>query len=721
MPIPIITAGGPTTFCFNDSVILSATGGISYQWLRNDTVLVGATDSNLTVSTAANWSVIATDAFGCSDTSNSITTTVNPLPIPVITAGGPTTFCFNDSVVLSATGGATYQWLRNDTILAGAVDSSLTVSTAANWSVIATDAFGCSDTSNIISTIVNPLPIPVITAGGPTTFCFNDSVVLSATGGVSYQWLRNDTILVGGVDSNLTVSTAANWSVIATDAFGCSDTSNTISTLVNVLPIPTISAGSSRTFCPGDSVVLTAGGGVNYQWLRNGTSVPGAQGNTLTVFSSGDWQVIGWNNAGCYDTSAVLQTTQLQAPQPQIQMITSTTFCPGDTVRMHTRGGVNYQWYLNGAAVAGANDSLLTTTSPGNWTVIVYYANGCQNLSLQVNIQILNASSNYRILANNLTVCAGDSTRLEINQVANTTYQWKRDGIDIPGATDTQLVVRVSGYYTCMITYNLNCQREVNGALVRVNPIPPSPIARFNGPLCVNQPLQLFSSEVPGASYLWKGPNGFISTQPNPELGLSNTRHIGWYRLRINVAGCNSYEDSVFVGLQPELQQVEIHGRRTYCPGEQLKLRPDSIPLASYRWVLPNGDTLHTRQLDMQANELTDGDFYQLLVSRGSCTDTYTEVIRVLALELMFPTAFTPNGDGLNELFYPKGMYQGTYELEIYDRWGKKVFQSVRPEDGWDGTVYGNAAETGVYTYVYRYQDCSNRDAVGKGSLQLIR
>jgi gliding motility-associated-like protein len=175
------------------------------------------------------------------------------------------------------------------------------------------------------------------------------------------------------------------------------------------------------------------------------------------------------------------------------------------------------------------------------------------------------------------------------------------------------------------------------------------------------------------------------------------------------------------VGVQYEIPEVEIQGRRTYCPGETLKLNADSILQASYRWILPSGDTVANRFLRLELQEAKDAEQYILEVSRGGCVDYYTEVIRVIALELIFPTAFTPNGDGLNESFYPAGNYQGNYEMEIYDRWGKKIFHSFRPEDGWDGNVFGNRAETGTYTYIYKYEDCSNREAIGRGNIQLIR
>jgi gliding motility-associated-like protein len=702
-------------------VILTAAGGTSYQWLRNDSVVVGATDSVLTVSTAASWSVIATNTFGCRDTSGQVSTIVNPLPTPTLTAGGTTTFCFGDSVVLSAAGGTSYQWLRNDSVVVGATDSVLTVSTAASWSVIATNTFGCSDTSSQVSTTVNPLPTPTVTAGGTTTFCFGDSVILAASGGTSYQWLRNDTLINSATDSVLTVSTAASWSVIATNTFGCRDTSAQVSTTVNPLPEAEITLQGQQNNCDGDSALLMGSNSNTYQWLRNGLPIIGAQSRSYTALTSGSYSLVVYNATGCSDTAANVQLNFFARPHPIVQFLNPPIFCQGDTVIMFTMSAQNYQWFRDGIAITGATDSFYTSTTAGLYSVQIINANGCQNISPQAATQVLTNTNNFRILANTVIVCAGDSALLEINAVVNTNYQWLKDGVAIPFATQTRLIVTTSGLYSCLITYNQRCNQEVNGVYVNVNPIPPMPIASANGPICRYTDLKLFASMVPNASYIWNGPAGFFSTSPNPVLPSIGFHQAGWYKLRINVNGCHSYEDSVYVGVQYEIPKLEIQGRRTYCPSELLKLNADSILQASYRWFLPSGDTIASRLLRLPLNEAADAESYVLEVRRGGCVDYYTEIIRVISLELIFPTAFTPNGDGLNEIFFPVGNYQGEYELEIYDRWGKKIFHSFRPEDGWDGTVYGSITETGTYSYVYRYEDCSNRAAIGKGSIQLIR
>lgn len=90
-----------------------------------------------------------------------------------------------------------------------------------------------------------------------------------------------------------------------------------------------------------------------------------------------------------------------------------------------------------------------------------------------------------------------------------------------------------------------------------------------------------------------------------------------------------------------------------------------------------------------------------------------------------FPNAFTPNGDGLNDIFKPVGIYITNYHLQIFDRAGRAVFYSSDPEQGWDGSIDGNPAQEGVYVWIcsftHDYGDNLARDLNLKGTVTLIR
>jgi hypothetical protein len=144
-PAAVITPQGPTTICSGDSVVMKANADTTYtyQWLKNGIGLTGATDSAYTATISGTYKVVETNTLSCSDTSAGITVVVNPTPAPVITQLLST---------LSVTNGpfTSYQWYRNNTLMSGATSSTYTNPQAGSYYVIVTNAFGCSDTSNVI-------------------------------------------------------------------------------------------------------------------------------------------------------------------------------------------------------------------------------------------------------------------------------------------------------------------------------------------------------------------------------------------------------------------------------------------------------------------------------------------------------------------------------------------------------------------------------------------
>lgn len=78
-------------------------------------------------------------------------------------------------------------------------------------------------------------------------------------------------------------------------------------------------------------------------------------------------------------------------------------------------------------------------------------------------------------------------------------------------------------------------------------------------------------------------------------------------------------------------------------------------------------------------------------------TSNYAEVIPPVSIYI--PNAFTPNGDGLNDMFGVKGEGIRDYHLYIYNRWGEMIWESSNPHQQWDGKKDGRMAETGVYVY----------------------
>lgn len=220
LPVAAITPPVSTSFCMGDSLLLNAVADSSYtyQWQLNGVDITGEVLSSYMVTQAGDYSVVVSNGLCGSDTSLALTVTVNPLPVATVTANGNTTVCGNDSVVLTAGSGTgyTYQWQLNGVDISGETQISYAAVASGNYTAVVTNSCG-NVISNAIAVTVYPVtPAPVISLQ-------SDSLV--STSAVTYQWYYNGVLIVGATDGNYVPTQNGDYTVVITDANGCTSTS----------------------------------------------------------------------------------------------------------------------------------------------------------------------------------------------------------------------------------------------------------------------------------------------------------------------------------------------------------------------------------------------------------------------------------------------------------------------------------------------------------------
>lgn len=284
------TGSGDTTICLGASTQLSSQssyGGIDSVWWTPSTGLDFPNISGpvATPSFTTPYVLHIRNQYGCIDL-DTVVVTVVPLPGPTIQASGPTGFCVGDSVTLTAVDttswNATYLWSTGDTT------QSITVDSAATYTVTITNSSACSSQSTIN---VNVYGLPAIYAGQDTGFCQSTTIQLCAMGGTSYAW----TPAFGLSDTTIACPTAGPTSnttyvVFGTDANGCTN-SDTVS--VFILPPPSIPVISRNV----DTLMSTPAS--TYQWYFNGNPISGATNQTYIVTQNGQYYVVITDTNGC--------------------------------------------------------------------------------------------------------------------------------------------------------------------------------------------------------------------------------------------------------------------------------------------------------------------------------------------------------------------------------------------------------------------------------------
>jgi hypothetical protein len=220
--------------------------GASYSWSAGGGgVIVGVANTNcITISAAGDYTVVVTLAGGCVSTCTQ-TVTVVSLVTPIITAGGPTTFCAGGSVVLSGNTSGGMWTTTSATPILTPFATSITVSTSGTYRLTNSNICG-SRFADIVVT-VNPLPNCTITGNG--FVCAGGMTTLCAPSGLIYSWNTMPPVST----SCIITETAGIYTVTVTDANGCQ---NRCSKAVIVNPLPNPQAGGALTICRGAAVQL---------------------------------------------------------------------------------------------------------------------------------------------------------------------------------------------------------------------------------------------------------------------------------------------------------------------------------------------------------------------------------------------------------------------------------------------------------------------------------
>lgn len=287
--IPNANAGNDATICDNENISLTATGGGTYSWSN------GSNQQTINVSpnVPTTYTVTVTSSQGCTATDQ---VTVDVIQSPSVDAGNDTTVCEGTYVMLIASGnGTSYNWSTGqsgDSIVINAITSS-------NYTVTATAVNNCTNTDNVM---VNVFPTTDPNLGADTFICDEDSITLTASGGVNYYWNTGETT------SSITVSPSTDsiYNVAITDANGCYGYDEL---MLSVIPTPVVNFDYVIT---GNSVQFSeqTGGLVFWSWNFDDGSGATTQSPVHVFAQNGTYNVCltAGNNFGCEDDTCMTIT-----------------------------------------------------------------------------------------------------------------------------------------------------------------------------------------------------------------------------------------------------------------------------------------------------------------------------------------------------------------------------------------------------------------------------
>ena len=708
-PLPNVTASGSNVVCAGSSTTLTASGATTYVWTPSASLSCNTCVSPIaTPATATTYVVTGTNANGCIDT-GVITVTVNTKPD--VDAGADKTICFGTSANLLATGAINYQWSPSTGLSCTACANPVaTPTTTTLYRVIGIAANGCSDT-DFVNVVVNALPN--VTATGVSTICQGSGTILVAYGASSYVWTPA-TGLSCTTCANPSASPAATtaYVITGTDANGCTDT-GIITVTVNPLPVLQVTGGG--TICEGLSKQLNVTGASSYVWTpATGLSCTTCSNPLASPTTTTTYTVTGTTN-GC--TASATATVNV-LPKPVLSITNDAEICEGGSTDITVIGATTYVWTPSASLSCSTCPSV--TATPTTTTIYTVTGTGLDGCTNTANVKVTVHQKPKVNAGDDIVICEGSFAQLLVTGAD--TYSWS-PATTLSCSTCNNPVAKptVNTTYTVIGKDNIGCSDsdKITVSIIERGPVTYGPDAAF----CIGGSAELYATG--GSSYTWIPADGLNNHQTDKVKASPN--NTTKYTVIVKQGDCFVDTGYINVTVHP-LPLVELGPDVTIGGGNSTQLRAVGDNIATYSWT-----PYYQLSCDDCANPVASPrrttEYKVNVTDNYGCESSDNITVRVLCEngQIFIPNTFTPNGDGVNDMFFPQGKgLDYVKSFRVYSRWGEIVFSRDDmkindPASGWDGTFKSAALKPDVFVYFIQAY-CESGELIElKGDISLVR
>lgn len=754
-PASTATISGSATVCQNSAtpaITLTGVNGTA-PYTFNYTINGGAVQTisstgssavlNAPTATAGTFTynlVSVANTEGCSQNqSGSAVITVNALPTASIS--GNTSVCVNNPTGITLEGfGGSAPYTFTYTINGGAAQTvssgtgsttviSVPVNAAGTYTYDLThvsNASGCSQNqSGSLNVSVNGQPL----ISGTASVCQGAVIQLSASGTpATSPWSSsNPAIATVSATGVVTGVSAGNASITFTNAAGCSASQS-----IQVLGLPTASISGNTTICAGNTVNFTISGTpgstVTYtDGISTGTTTIPASGSAIisspVLFDTTSYTLLNVQAACSQSLSGaiVINVNEIPAMNP----LTDLTVCAREFVQMPSFSGTNgttFNWTNTNSSVGLANTgtgnipvfaALNNLATPQSAIISVTPSlNGCtgtsESFTLTINdLPVADAGANQSACLNDNTIHSIGSASIPGN-----TYSWS-PGTNLSSTviSNPEITTVSAGTtsYVVTVTNNSGCQNTDTVMFTGTT----TPVASLSSssPFSCENGLVSFHLDTVGSLNIEWYIDGVLSPNTNQTDWSTRFETSGTHAVSVlvtNASGCTAMESlSGGVQVYPGVQAAFTTGLNSTIIDEftdHLDLVNLSENASVYDWYV-NGTWSSAETNPTLTFTAGTGTLEIVLVAANQfgCSDTASLTIESFGEGVVYvPNSFTPNGDGVNELFIPVISDEFSldhYLFEIYNRWGERIFSTTDRNAGWNGTYLDAPCKTDVYIW----------------------
>lgn len=620
-------------------------------------------------------------------------------------------------------------------------------------SLTATDNNGCSG-STTQNVVIQPVPVISVTAGtvcsgAPTTFVNSSGIPSGSISGWTWDFTSDGVVDATTYSPAYTYPASGTYTAVitATSNNGCVSVSN-LPVTVNALPVANFSAGNNCVNIPSvfmNQSTAPAGTSISqYAWsFDNGAGSTFMQPQ-YTYANAGTYQVnlTVTTSQGC-TASYTAPLTIYPAPlasfsAPAVCANQNLQFSDQSTISSGSIGSYHWDFNVDGSTDANAQNPVYTYLNGGTYNVeLMVISNfGCRDSILKPVTVHFNPTADFYAKS----VCQGSSAYFyDVSTTMSgtiTAWDWDftSDNVIDNTSQNPTHTYNMGGQIlvTLQVQTNYGCVNTIQKA-VRVNP---TPVVSFavteqsgcEGSMCVGMINNTTMTGGSIAMWYWQFGDGLISGQNSPVHCYNKAGSFSVTLTAVSDSGCSgAYMLPGAIVVHPKPQAgFDFTNPELDVLDPSTGVVSTATGASGYVYYVSDGTTVtgHANFEHVFGNqEPATYTVAQVVTSEHGCSDTTWRTIEVKeGFTFYIPNAFSPNGDGMNDVFKGTGIGIKDYVLLVFDRWGNLVFESNDLERGWDGTFKGEEVVLeDVFVWKVNLRDERDKPHGFAGTVSLIK
>lgn len=748
---PVVnTSNSNSITCVNltaNVIATTTTSPVSYSW-SGPSITSGANTSTASINSGGVYTVVVTNTVSVCSTTITVNVPSSTVAItPTASVNGSIT-CTTPSLSLNSlpASGVTYTWSGSG-ITSSTNQQNIDVNVGDTYTLNITNITdGCVGTTTVFVPTNTTTPTVSLTVNSYTTTCTTPTVQFNAaatpSSNVSYNW---DIPLSGTLDAanvyNPIATGSGVFTVSVTDDINGCFTNSALQATVDVFadqdnPIITANPNSLTITCTNtmvSSTITSTNSTLSYTWSPNPSN--GINSVTADFISPGIYNASVTASNGCSSVTSLTVTIDNTVPDVTLTSAVNdgTLTCINSSISITPsitpNSNLSYSWSPSSGISGAADQASVTFTAPGVYSIAVTNTvNGCVSSSTNTantftvyeNVSTPSVTANASS-TNTIIGCASSSVSYSldiINSSGNNTYNWST------GASTPTIDITTAGVYSVTVTNTDNGCSSSAQFTVDGNTTPPQNVSAGSNVdiACGSNTVSLTGvTTTTNVIFSWSGPNS-TSVISGSNTATPVVTETGIYTLTVTDAltGCQSsttvsvVQGNVLAGFTTDINTgiapLEVNFTDTSSGG------------TIFVWNFGDGNTSANQN---PVNTFTAGGTYtvELIVSSGLCSDTaYTIIIVQDGLSLEIPNVFTPNNDGVNDVFSIKSTGIKEISLQIFNRWGNKLYDFVGPKAAWDGlSNSGEVVPDGTYFFFVKAIGFDEKIIERNGTVHLFR